>query len=68
MIKINEEYVVEIIDNGFSGEGIAKIDGITVFINGAMKGEKIKTRIMSGCEVRRRERTHERLLVVTIKK
>ena len=26
-IKKNEEYIVNIIDNGFEGEGIAKIDG-----------------------------------------
>ena len=46
MLKKNEEYVVEIIDNGFQGEGIAKIDGITVFIPKAIKGEKIKTKIV----------------------
>ena len=31
MLKKNEEYIVDIIDNGFQGEGIAKIDGITGF-------------------------------------
>ena len=41
MIKKNEEYIVDIIDNGFQGEGIAKIEGITVFIDQAIKGEKI---------------------------
>jgi len=46
MIKKNEEYIVDIIDNGFEGEGIAKIDGITVFINQAIKGEKIKIKIL----------------------
>lgn len=46
MLKKNEEYVVDIIDNGFQGEGIAKIDGITVFIPKAIKGEKIKTKIV----------------------
>ena len=40
MIKKNEEYIVDIIDNGFQGEGIAKIEGITVFIDQAIKGEK----------------------------
>lgn len=42
----NNEYVVDIIDNGFEGEGIAKIDGFTVFIPGAIKGEKIKILIV----------------------
>ena len=46
MLKKNEEYVVDIIDNGFGGEGIAKIDGITVFIPKAIKGEKIKIKIL----------------------
>ena len=46
MLKKNDEYIVEIIDNGFQGEGITKIDGITVFINEAIKGEKIKIKIL----------------------
>jgi len=46
MLKKNEEYIATIIDNGFQGEGIAKIDGITVFIDQAIKGEKIKIKIL----------------------
>ncbi len=46
MLKKNEEYVVNIIDNGFQGEGISKIDGITVFIDKAIKGEKIRIKIL----------------------
>jgi len=46
MLKKNEEYIVDIIDNGFQGEGIAKIDGMTVFIDQAIKGEKIKIKIL----------------------
>ena len=41
-MKKNEEYIVDIIDNGFEGEGISKIDNFTVFIPGAIKGEKVK--------------------------
>ena len=41
-IQKNQEYIVEIIDNGYEGEGIAKIDNFTIFIPGAIKGEKIK--------------------------
>ena len=41
-IKKNEEYVVDIIDDGYEGEGIAKIDGFTIFVPGAIKGEKSK--------------------------
>ena len=42
----NEEYVVDIVDNGFEGEGIAKINNFTIFIDGAIKGEKCKILIL----------------------
>ncbi|MBR3162848.1 MAG: 23S rRNA (uracil(1939)-C(5))-methyltransferase RlmD [Clostridia bacterium] len=42
----NKEYIVDIIDNGFEGEGIAKIDDFTIFIKGAIKGEKVKILIV----------------------
>lgn len=45
-IQKNKEYIVEIIDNGFEGEGIAKIAGMTIFIPNAIKGEKIKILIV----------------------
>lgn len=41
-VKKNAEYVVEIIDNGYEGEGIAKIDNYTIFIPNAIKGEIVK--------------------------
>lgn len=44
-VKKNEEYVVDIIDNGYEGEGIAKIDGFTIFVNGVIKGERCKIAI-----------------------
>ena len=46
MLKKNEEYIVEIIDNGYQGEGIAKIDGMTIFIDNVLKGEKVKIKIL----------------------
>ena len=45
-IRKNQIYEVEIIDNGFEGEGIAKIDGFTVFIPNAIKGEKVRIKIL----------------------
>ena len=45
-IQKNQEYTVEIIDNGYEGEGIAKIDNFTIFIPGARKGEKVKILIV----------------------
>ena len=41
-VEKNKEYIVDIIDTGFQGEGIAKIDGLTIFIPNAIKGEKAK--------------------------
>ena len=41
-IKKNDKYEVEIINNGYEGEGVAKIDNFTIFIKGAIKGEKCK--------------------------
>ena len=41
-VEKNKEYIVDIIDNGFEGEGIAKIDNFTIFIPGTIKGEKVK--------------------------
>ena len=45
-VEKNKEYIVDIIDNGFEGEGIAKIDNFTIFIPNAIKGEKIKILIV----------------------
>lgn len=45
-IKKNQDYIVDIIDNGIEGEGIAKIDNFTVFVPGAIKGEKVKILIV----------------------
>ncbi|MBP3502615.1 MAG: 23S rRNA (uracil(1939)-C(5))-methyltransferase RlmD [Clostridia bacterium] len=45
-VQKNKEYIVDIIDNGFEGEGIAKIENFTIFIDGAIKGEKCKILIV----------------------
>lgn len=46
MVEKNQEYIVEIIDNGYEGEGIAKINDFTIFISGAIRGEKCKILIV----------------------
>ena len=45
-ITKNQNYIVDIIDNGIEGEGIAKIDNFTIFIPGAIKGERVKILIV----------------------
>ena len=46
MIQKNQDFEVDILDNGIDGEGIAKINGYTTFIKGALKGEKAKIKIV----------------------
>ena len=46
MIQKNQEFEVDILDLGYEGEGIAKIDGYTTFVKGALKGEKAKIKIL----------------------
>ena len=45
-IKKNEEYFLDIIDNGIDGEGIAKINDFTIFVPQTTKGEKVKVLIV----------------------
>lgn len=45
-VQKNKDYIVEIIDNGYEGEGIAKVDNFTIFVPGAIKGEKVKILIV----------------------
>ena len=45
-VKKNDELIVDIIDYGANGEGIAKINGYTTFVLGALKGEKCKIHIL----------------------
>ena len=45
MVEKNKEYILDIVSQGYEGEGIAKInDTFPVFIEGALKGEKVKVK------------------------
>lgn len=47
MVEKNKEYILQIVSQGYEGEGIAKIDDTyPVFIEGALKGETVKVRIV----------------------
>jgi len=41
-LEKNQEYIVDIIDQGYEGEGIAKINQIPIFIPNVLKGETCK--------------------------
>ena len=44
-VNKNDEFIVEIIDYGADGEGIAKVKDFTIFVIGALKNEKCKIHI-----------------------
>ena len=46
MIKKNDIVDLEIIDNGSAFEGIAKLDGIVIFVPGAIITEKVRAKII----------------------
>lgn len=47
MIEKNKEYILDIVAQGYEGEGIAKFNNtFPIFIEGALKGEKVNARIV----------------------
>ncbi len=44
--KKNDKCIVDIADLGTNGEGIGKADGFTVFVNGALPGERAEVLLM----------------------
>lgn len=43
---MNKEYIIEITGMGHEGEGVGKIDGFTVFVQGALRGEIVYVKIV----------------------
>ncbi|WP_032122545.1 23S rRNA (uracil(1939)-C(5))-methyltransferase RlmD [Clostridium amazonitimonense] len=46
MVEKNKDYVVDILSLGYEGEGIAKIEGFPIFVQGALIGEKVKIKVI----------------------
>jgi 23S rRNA (uracil1939-C5)-methyltransferase len=46
LIEKNKEYILDIIAEGYEGEGVAKVEGYPIFIEGALTGEKVKVKIV----------------------
>lgn len=42
----NEEYIINIEGLGYEGEGVGKLDGFTIFVEGALISEKVKIKII----------------------
>ncbi|MFT5873022.1 MAG: 23S rRNA (uracil1939-C5)-methyltransferase [Clostridium sp.] len=45
-VEKNEDYIITIDNMGYEGEGVGKIDNFTVFVAGAIVGEKVKIKIV----------------------
>ena len=47
LLEKNKEYILDIVSQGYEGEGIAKVnDTYPIFIEGALIGEKVKVKII----------------------
>ncbi len=42
----NGEYIADIIGIGHEGEGVGRVDGFTLFIQGALPGEKVRAKVL----------------------
>ena len=45
-VEKNQDYVIDITGMGFEGEGVGRIEDYTVFVQGALLGEKAKVKIV----------------------
>jgi 23S rRNA (uracil1939-C5)-methyltransferase len=45
-LKKGQEVELDIIDAAFKGKGLAKVDGLAVFVHGTTPGDKVKARII----------------------
>jgi len=44
-VSEGEQLTVEIVDEGHEGDGIAKVEGFTLFVSGASEGETVEVRV-----------------------
>lgn len=42
----NEEYVADIVGIGHEGEGVGRVNGYTLFVQGALPGEKVRVKVI----------------------
>ena len=47
MLKKNDELEVDILELGINGEGIAKVDGVVIFVPFALPGERVRIKIIN---------------------
>ena len=44
-VRVGDELTVEIVDEGEEGDGIAKVDGFTLFVDGAEAGDELRVEV-----------------------
>ncbi|MEK8130899.1 23S rRNA (uracil(1939)-C(5))-methyltransferase RlmD [Paenibacillus filicis] len=42
----NEEYLADIVGLGHDGEGVGRVNGFTLFVQGALPGEKVRVKVL----------------------
>ncbi|CAG7644674.1 23S rRNA (uracil-C(5))-methyltransferase RlmCD [Paenibacillus solanacearum] len=42
----NEEYIADVIGIGHDGEGVGRVNGFTLFIQGALPGERVRAKVL----------------------
>jgi 23S rRNA (uracil1939-C5)-methyltransferase len=45
-VEKNKDYIVDITDINHEGQGVGRIDGFTIFVDGALVGENVKVKII----------------------
>lgn len=45
-VNKNEQYVVEIVDMNHDGEGVGRVNGFTLFVRGALPGERVRVKVL----------------------
>ncbi len=45
-VRKNEKYILDIVDQGHEGQGVGKLNDFTVFVEGALTGEKVEVKVL----------------------
>jgi 23S rRNA (uracil1939-C5)-methyltransferase len=45
-VEKNMEYTIDIVSMGYEGEGVGKLDGFPIFVQGALPGERVRVKIV----------------------
>ncbi|WP_137671237.1 23S rRNA (uracil(1939)-C(5))-methyltransferase RlmD [Paenibacillus naphthalenovorans] len=45
-VEKNGEYIADVVGFGHDGEGVGRVDGFTLFIHGALPGERVRVKVL----------------------